>query len=65
VHGTGGLTVPMSYYTYNVADIVNAEITRETVPMLGSTMTTVTKVEILSKAYNLRDNNITFGYRVV
>jgi hypothetical protein len=65
VHGTGELTVPMSYYTYGVADIVNAEIDRETVPMLGSTMTAVTKVEILSKAYNLRENTITFGYRVV
>jgi hypothetical protein len=65
VHGTGELTVPMSYYAYNVADIVNAEITRETVPMLGSTMTAITKIEIISKAYNLRDNNITFGYRIV
>jgi hypothetical protein len=65
VHGMGELTVPMSYYSYNVADIVNAEITRETTPMLGSSMTVVTKVEIISKAYNLRDATITFGYRVV
>jgi len=65
VHGIGELVVPMSYYSYGVADIVNAEIARETTPMLGSTMTTVTKLEIISKAYNLRENNITFGYRIV
>jgi len=65
VHGIGELVVPMKYYGYNVADIVNAEITRETTPMLGSAMTSVTKLEITSKAYNLRDGTITFGYRVV
>jgi hypothetical protein len=65
VHGTGQLVVPMKYYGYNVADIVNAEITRETTPMLGSAMTSVTKLEITSKAYNLRDGTITFGYRTV
>jgi predicted transglutaminase-like cysteine proteinase len=65
VHGTGQITVPMKYYSYNVADIVNAEITRETTPMLGTAMTSITKLEIISKAYNLRDGNITFGYRIV
>lgn len=60
VHGIGDITVPMKYYSYGVADIVNAEINRETTTMLGTK-----KVEIISKRYNLRDANLTFWYRIV
>lgn len=59
-HGQGTITVPMKYYAYGVGDIVNVVINRETTTMLGTK-----KVEILSKRYNLRDANITFGYRIV
>lgn len=60
VHGIGDITVPMSYYIYEVADIVNVEIERETTTMLGTK-----KVELIAKRYNLREANITFGYRIV
>lgn len=60
VHGIGELVVPMLYYAYGVGDIVNAEIRRETTDMLGTK-----KIEIISKAYNLKAGTITFGYRIV
>ena len=60
VHASGVATVPMKYYSYEVADIVNIEINREKTTMLGTK-----KCEITSKQYNLKEANITFGYRVV
>ncbi len=60
VHAQGELTVPMSYYSYGVGDIGNAVINREKTTMLGTK-----KIEIISKSYNLRESNITFGYRIV
>lgn len=60
IHAIGEITVPMQYYTYGVGSIVSAEIWREKSSMLGTK-----KVEIISKAYNLRESNIAFGYRVV
>jgi hypothetical protein len=60
VHGMGEVTVPMSYYLYGVGDIGNIAINREKTTMLGTK-----KCEIVSKTYNLREGNITFGYRIV
>jgi hypothetical protein len=60
VHGMGEIMVPMKYYIYNVGDIVNAEIVREKITMLGTK-----KVEIISKTYSLAESMIIFGYRIV
>lgn len=60
IHGQFPITVPMKYYTYNIGDILNVEINRETTTFLGTK-----KCEILSKSYSLSNGFITFGMRIV
>jgi hypothetical protein len=59
IHGIGSVTVPLKYYTLQLGDIVNIELNREKVTMLGTK-----KCEIIGITYNLSVPTITIKYRI-
>lgn len=60
VHGLGTIRLPVKYVTYNIGDIVDIEINRESKTMLGTK-----KCEILSKNVSLTSGLVNLGYRIV
>ena len=60
VRGSLSIDVPMEYYYLQIGDIINVEIMRETVSMLGWY-----KCEIVGKRWDLNNNLISFDLRFI
>jgi hypothetical protein len=60
VHGLGKITLPVKYVTYEIGDIVDIQINRESTTMLGTK-----KCEIISKNVSLTSGLVELGYRIV
>jgi hypothetical protein len=60
VHGIGKIKLPVKYVTYEIGDIVDIEINRESTEMLGTK-----KCEIISKNVSLTSGLVELGYRIV